>query len=110
MSKNDFFVVAYRILSYLYECFMMGEKPDLDMYSPEALKINNGYWTNVMETLSDDGYIKGITFVPRTGGAPGIKLSNPKITAKGIEYLQENSAIQKAKSFLKELKEIVPGF
>lgn len=24
MAKNDYFVIAYRILSYLYECFQAG--------------------------------------------------------------------------------------
>lgn len=28
MAKNDYFVIAYRILTYLYECFKSGEKPD----------------------------------------------------------------------------------
>lgn len=31
------------------------------------------------------------------------------ITPKGIEYLAENSMMQKAKKALKELKEIIPG-
>ena len=26
MAKNDYFVITYRILAYLYECFMSGEK------------------------------------------------------------------------------------
>ena len=32
MAKNDYFVVAYRILTYLYECFKAGEKPDIDFF------------------------------------------------------------------------------
>lgn len=40
----------------------------------------------------------------------GIKLTEQlAITPKGIEYVVDNSAMQKAKNFLKELKEIVPG-
>lgn len=31
------------------------------------------------------------------------------IMPKGIEYLQENSAIAKARKFLKELKNVTPG-
>ncbi len=109
MAKNDYFVIVYQILTYLYECFMGGEKPDIDMFGPDALGINNGYWANVMESICNEGYVTGITTVPRLGGAPGIKLINLKITQKGIEYLQENSKMRKAADFLKSAKEIIPG-
>lgn len=109
MAKNDYFVITYRILAYLYESFMSGEKPDTEMFGPDALKINEGYWTNVIESLYDDGYIKGVAMVSRPGGAPGVKILDLKITSAGIEYLQENSSIQKAKNFLKGLKEVIPG-
>lgn len=39
MAKNDYFIVVYRILSYLYECFMTGERPDVSFFGPEALDI-----------------------------------------------------------------------
>ena len=110
MAKNDYFVIVYRILTYLYEMFKAGEKPNIEMFSPDALGINNGYWTNTMESMLEEGYIKGVTMVPRIGGAPGVKISDIKITPKGIEYLQENSTMQKAKNFLKEVKDIIPGF
>ncbi len=110
MAKNDYFVIVYRILTYLYDCFMAGEQPDAGMFGPDALGINNGYWTNIMESISTEGYVIGVVLVPRLGGAPGIKLVNLKITQKGIEYLQENSKMQKAADFLKSIKEIVPGF
>ncbi len=28
MAKDDYFVLAYRILKYLYECFKAGERAD----------------------------------------------------------------------------------
>ena len=55
MAKNDYFVVVYRILTYLYSCFMTGEPPDMAMFGPDALGINSGYWTNVMESISNEG-------------------------------------------------------
>ena len=110
MAKNDYFVIVYRILTYLYACFMSGEQPDLDMFGPDALGINNGYWANVMESIADEGYVKGVALAARFGAAPGIRLTNLKITQKGIEYLQENFKMQKAADFLKTVKEIVPGF
>lgn len=109
MAKNDYFVVAYRILTYLYGCFKTGEKPDTSIFGADALNINNSYWVNIIESLCNEGYIKGIMIV-NSGGVQGVKLIEPKITQKGIEYLTENSAMQKAKDFLKTVKEIVPGF
>lgn len=110
MAKNDYFVIVYRILTYLHQCFTAGEKPDTEMFGPDALGINNGYWANVIESIHNEGYITGVTIVSRLGAAPGIKLVNLKITQKGIEYLQENSTMRKAADFLRSVKEIVPGF
>lgn len=40
----------------------------------------------------------------------GVKLGTDfMITPKGIEFLQENSAMNIAKEFLKTLKETIPG-
>ena len=110
IAKNDYFVVVYRILAYLYACFRAGESPDMDMFGPDALRINNGYWANVMESISNEGYVTGVSLAHRVGSAPGIKLANLKITQRGIEYLQENSAMRKAADFLKSVKDVVPGF
>ncbi|MCC8192152.1 MAG: YjcQ family protein [Ruminococcus sp.] len=40
---------------------------------------------------------------------PSVKLDNIAITPSGIEFLQNNSTMAKAKNFLKTLKEIIPG-
>ena len=42
-------------------------------------------------------------------GSPGIRMNEIMITPKGIDFLQNNSSMAKAKNFLKTLKEIVPG-
>lgn len=109
MAKNEYFVVVYRILTYLYTCFKAGASPDMEMFGPDALGINNGYWANVMESIFNEEYIIGVSLVHCVGAVPGIKLVNLKITQKGIEYLQENSAMQKAADFLKSVKETIPG-
>ena len=110
MKKDDYFVLAYRILSYLYACFKSGEQPDTEWFGSDALKIPKGYWVNIMESLYNEGYIIGIAFPSAVGSADAVKLINLKITQKGIEFLQENTMMQKAKNFLKEIKEIVPRF
>ncbi len=109
MAKDDYFVIVYRILKYFYECFKLGEMPERDMFSPDALGINNGYWVNVIESLVDEGHISGVSVIGYLGGSKGVKLIEPKITPKGIEFLQENSALAKAKNMLKAAKDIIPG-
>ena len=110
MAKDDYFVIVYRILTYLYACFKQGERPDVALFGPDALGINNGYWGNVMESLLSEGYIKGITVLPPMGEGFGIKILDLRITQKGIEFLQDNSQMAKVKDFLKTFKETIPGF
>lgn len=46
----------------------------------------------------------------RVRGRHGVKIGpDVRITAAGIQYIMENTAIEKAKAFLREIKEIVPG-
>lgn len=109
MAKSDYFVVVYRILTYLYACFQAGERPDLSLFGPDALQIGPGYWTNIMESMSDDGLIKGIEVIQMTGSS-GVKVMDLKITSAGIEYLLDNSMMEKAKRVLQDIKSVVPGF
>lgn len=109
MAKDDYFVIAYRIITYLYACFMAGIKPETEIFGPDALGINNGYWVNVMESLSNEGYITGIFFSEPLGGTRTAKIIDLKITEKGITFLHENSLIEKAKRTLKDVKDIIPG-
>lgn len=109
MAKDDYFVVAYRILRYLYECFKAGEHADVEMFGPDALGINNGYWVNLLESLSNEGYMTGVEFPPSIGSIRGAKVYDARITQKGIEFLEDNAKIKKAANFLKTLKETVPG-
>lgn len=109
MAKDDYFVLAYRILRYLYECFKAGEQAELEMFGPNALGINNGYWVNLLESLVVEGYITGISFPSAVGRIHGAKVYGAKITQKGIEFLEDNSKMKKAAQFLRSVKETVPG-
>ena len=113
MAKNDYFVIAYRIMAYLYDCLKSGEPVSLEYltYNTDDFPVGRDYWHYILIQLCKSGYIEGATFIPVLGNeVVGVKLSpRLRITPKGIEYLQENSAMQKAKAFLKELKEFIPG-
>jgi hypothetical protein len=110
MAKNDFFVIAYKILAYLYKCMQEGETPDIQFISAESLEINKKYWCSIVTELYKNGYIEGVREINLPGAIrPKYVLDMPEITMKGIEYLQENSMMEKAKRAIKELKDIIPG-
>ena len=97
MQKDDYFVIVYRILTYLYTCLKADEDVDKDVLSPSGLGIRPKYWAYIMENLQEDKYIKGIRVLKN---AAGTRIDNIKITPQGITYLIENQSIQKAKKFL----------
>lgn len=110
MARNDYFVIAYRILAYLYACLKDGERPNLNYIRAESFEIVESYFEYVIENLYDEGYIKGVMLVPILGKQRGVKMMEDiAITPKGIEFLQSNSAMSRAKEFLKTLKETIPG-
>lgn len=111
MAKDDYFVLAYRILAYLYACLKNGDQPDMNFISTDGLGISPNYWEYIMRHLYQEDFIEGIVVMNVIGrSTPQIKLTPATmITPKGIEFLENNSAMAKAKSFLKTLKETIPG-
>ncbi len=110
MAKDDFFVIAYKILAYLYACLKAGEDPDLEEISCSRLKIPEKYWYSIIRMLYREGYIDGVKEIKAPGSSETFySFGCPEITIKGIEYLQDNSMMKKARDALKELKAMVPG-
>lgn len=109
MAKNDYYVVVCRILAYLYACLKSGVPPQEEEISPKKLDIEPKYWLYIIENLQNDGYITGVHIGKLLGRMPTVKMIDLQITPAGITFLQENSSVNKAKEFLKTLKEIIPG-
>ena len=113
MAKDDYHVIAYRILIYLYACLKQGQKPSMEYlhHSTDDFPVGKYYWHYILENLYKEGYIDGVVLVAVLGQTyKSVKTTEAlSITPKGIEYIQENGTMQKAKKFLKELKEIIPG-
>ena len=112
MAKDDFYVIAYKILAYLYMQLKNGEPIDPDMIKNDSplFQINQRYWSYIMRNLLDEGYITGGIYHTACGKDRVIHgdLSRVEITPKGIDYLCENTALERAKQFLKDIKEITP--
>lgn len=104
MTKDDYSVIVYKILAYLYACLRKGKTPDPADYScnSELFQIPQSYWESIMEELINEGYIKGAYALNALGQArPVIRVdSSTSITMKGAEYLDHNSVMQRIKEFL----------
>lgn len=111
MAKDDYFVIVYKILAYLYMKLKNGEEiePEALMYDGNLFTIHRKYWVYILYNMVDCGYIRGLSNI-KAGDGYYVKeqLKGCEITPKGIAYLCENSTIQKAKQFFKDVKEITP--
>lgn len=107
MARDDAHVVIYRILAYLYACLKQGERPTETPVSAQQLGINQRYWLELMAILHDKGLTEG--GFERIGGVPYVWVEDMRITLDGIAYMQENTAMQKALSFLRTLKDVISG-
>jgi len=111
MSKDDYFVIAYRLLTYLYACLKKSKSVNQDILTAEYFGIGAAYWDYIILNLYQDGYISGV----RTATCFSM-LSEPaviiqpsiNITPKGIQYLSENSMFQKVKEAAKDIVALIP--
>lgn len=115
MAKDDYHVVVYQILSYLYMQLKKGSTVDTLYISSDSpyYRINEKYWEYIIRNLCQDGYIEGVSVKVQhyTDGQTEVQiygLDECQITPKGIEYLSDNSFMNKAKEFFKDAKSIVP--
>lgn len=89
----DTLEIAYKIL-YALEHGETSSYKGL-LISPQKLKVSEEKWLEVVETLADEGYISGVKIYEDVTGNTCVNISKAKITIKGAEYLQENSAMAK---------------
>ncbi len=101
MAANDYHVIMYEILLYLYDCLKKGIDPDneiVDTYR-KLHEINMRYWARVIIDMEKDGYIENASiFALANVSWKSARISkDTTITRKGIEYLIDNSLMKKVK-------------
>lgn len=115
MAKDDFHVIVYQILAYLYQCLKRGEavKPELlgvesDYFKVNGQKLNERYWRYIIFNLHMLGLIEGICFadIDNMGYPYPFHLDAAMITPAGIEYLTDDAFLQKAKMLKNGVKTI----
>lgn len=103
----DNFKIIYKILRYL-EKAMDYDEPDMDFISAKAMNISERKWSALMEMMVEEGYIDGVSVTHSLGGDVLISGSNPRITLRGLEYLNENSLMAKAAKLAKGVADAIP--
>ena len=104
----DNFKAIYKILRSL-EAAMDYAEFDISQISHEALGVSKERWSRYIEMMSDVGLIKGARVFGDVLGEAHVESDGIRITLKGLEYLTENSIMQKLYKTAKGIKEIVPG-
>lgn len=110
MAKDDYFVIVYRLLKYLYECLKKSKTPSNEVLGADYFRIENDYWEYIIRNLVNDGYVEGAVLFPVLGKVDkAVKIGmNFRVTPKGIQYLEENSMFQKIKEAVKDISDIIP--
>ena len=103
----DNFKIIYKLLRFL-EAAMDCDEVDLDVFTAEHYKVSEERWVRLLEMMAANGYIDGIFIKRGADGTTVMNIDDPRITLKGLEYLQENSLMQKAAKIVKGISDIIP--
>lgn len=86
MAKDDYHVIVYKLLAYLYVQLKAGEDIDPRCLAHDGLlfQINERYWTYIMENLVKSGLVEGLDILRPWGDAVIIDgLQSCRITPAG---------------------------
>ena len=95
----------------MYIRLKRGESIDAKCLKHDGIlfNINYKYWEYIMENMMTQGWIRGISITKPWGSDKIVEgLEQCEITPAGIEYLCDNSFMEKVKQFMKDIKEITP--
>ena len=104
---NDHFKCIYRILSTI-ENDMDSKGFNIEKISPNILNISEERWVKYINMLIDAGYIKGIEAHYDINEELDVNINRLEITLKGLEYLSENTIMQRIYKMAKGISEIIP--
>lgn len=102
----DNFNCIYKILSTLEKALDCTEF-ELSQIDYDKLNISKFRWAKYIEMLADSGYIKNVRVYEDVTGETCIKDEGVRITIKGLEYLSENTIMQRIYKTAKGIREII---
>lgn len=93
----DDFRTIYRILKTLSSAIDC-EEFDPERLSPNALNVSERRLNALLVMLAENGYVDGVAvkrYIDSSDPWPQARMTAPRITLKGLEYLHENSLMRK---------------
>jgi len=103
----DNFKTIYKILKFLENC-MGYSKFDDAAFTPERFNVTDERGLALLEMIVSAGYVDGVCIHRSSDSGIVLNLNYPRITLKGLEYLQENPLMQKAEKLVKGISDIIP--
>lgn len=111
MAKDDYDVIVYRVLTYLYACMKHKIIFEDETFQAAAKKNveSDEYFRAVLHMMQEEKLIRGLVFKRAWGGEYllGSDLRDAEITAEGIHYLKENGTMKKVCEMLKPSADII---
>ena len=105
MSKDDYHVIVFKVLVYLYAVLKNNRIFNQLEYDKAISKkdINEEYLWRVYAMMSDEGFIKNANFTKAWGNdlIPLFEEKDLAITASGIRYIEDNDKMKEVGKLLK---------
>lgn len=99
MAKDDYYVIAGKILVYLYAKLKgkNDQKPEEYLHAmSKDFPISEEYFNYVLDEINSHGYIRMTAIKDWSGEVVMRDISSIRITQEGIDFLADNSKIRKA--------------
>lgn len=102
------FKVIYNILKTINVVAGDDTFPIVDYIKKQGEQIGENRLAGLLEMMVDEGYVKGIV-VRRylSSPTPIVYYESPRLTMKGLEYLEENSLMKKAARIAQGIVDVV---
>ncbi len=97
------FRAIYKILKAL-DRGLDDDELDQEAIGPEALGVSENRRDALLAMLADEGHVGGVT-VRRCLDRPQpvVIIESPRVTLRGLEYLQENSLMRRAADIARDI-------
>ena len=103
----DDFKIIYRILKYLRDS-MDYEEFDSENFNAATFETNDNRFNALIVQLQKSGYIEGLNIMQMLRQPlRAVPPLSPRITIKGLEYLNDNGMMKKAANIAKGIAEIL---
>ena len=98
MAKDDYDYIVFKILTYLYSCLKRQNSFDKTVFMNMIItkKVNEGYMTDILRMMENEGLIEGLVFVKAWGNEYVVanEIEDIKITSEGIRYVLNNDKMK----------------